>query len=444
MTSEASEPQTIFALSSAPGRAAVAVIRISGPSSRSALLALGVGSITPRKAQLRVLKHPQTGGPLDQALVLFFAGPASATGEDLAELQVHGGRAVVAAVLDALGTINGLQPAEPGAFARQAFANGKLDLTAAEGLIDLIDAETDMQRAQALAQTEGRLAQLYANWRSELITAMALVEAAIDFSDEGDVAADAMTRARTAAAELRQALASHLLDANRGEIIRDGFRVVLAGPPNAGKSSLINALAGRDVAIVSEEAGTTRDVIEVRLDLDGLAVVVSDTAGLRETESAVEREGIRRTQQRMREADLVVWLVDPSEARSVEVPSVDIASLTIATKSDLGPVTDIPGVDIAISSVTGEGLDALTSRIAVLAHEAASGTAGPPPTNARQRLHLNRAGDHLDAFLTQSANLPELAAEDLRLAASELGRLTGHVDPEDVLGAIFGRFCIGK
>lgn len=436
---------TIYALSSAPGRAALAVVRISGPAAAAALDAIAGSRPSPRKTTLRTLHHPLTGEPIDQALVLFFSAPASATGEDIAEFHVHGGRAVVQALYDALAAIDGCRPAEPGEFARRSFANGKLDLTAAEGIADLIDAETEAQRRQAQHQAGGGLAGLYDDWREQLLQAQALVEAAIDFSDEADVGEQACAGARTIAEPLRQALAAHLEGAGRGEIIRSGYRVVIAGPPNVGKSSLLNALARRDAAIVSEEAGTTRDVIEVHLDLDGLPVIVSDTAGVRETADMVEREGVRRTLDRASTADLVLWLEDATVARP---PSPDDALgatevVRVANKIDLAaaPATD---ATVAISAKTGVGLDALIDRI--VGHAGARLGAGDQvvPTNARHRHHLAAAVAHLETFLAADMSQLELRAEDLRLAATSLGRLTGRLDVEDVLDQIFSRFCIGK
>jgi tRNA modification GTPase len=444
---------TIFALSSAPGRAAIAVVRISGPGANRAVDELVGRPLRPRLAALVDLVAPETGLPLDSALAIRFAGPASATGEDAVEFHVHGGRAVVASVLDALGRLPGFRPAEPGEFARRAFANGKLDLTQAEGLADLIDAETEQQRVQAFRQARGALFELYDGWRDRLIEAMALTEAAIDFSDEADVADGALRDARERAAALHADIGAHLASANRGEIIRDGFRVALAGAPNVGKSSLMNALAGRDVAIVTPEAGTTRDILEVRLDLDGLVCVVSDTAGLRETEHAIEREGIRRAETAIGAADLVVWLAEPmTDAHAANALRTEATAklklganvLLIASKSDLVPRDAFAWADLTISAQTGSGLDRLTAAIAERARAAAGDMASAPPTTERHRAHLARALEHLEAHAAKSGDLPELAAEDLRLAATELGRLTGRVDPEDVLGAIFGRFCIGK
>ncbi len=401
----------------------------------------------PRTASLRTLRHPQTKQPLDQALVLYFKAPASETGEDTVELQLHGGRAVIAAVLEALSAVPGCRMAEPGEFARRAFYNGKIDLTAAEGLADLIDAETEAQRAQALQQTRGALAQLYNGWRSQLVEAQALVEADIDFSDEGDVGSGAYKMASASARDLQAAIATHLGRANRGEILRSGFKVVLSGAPNAGKSSLLNALARRDAAIVSDEPGTTRDVIEVRLDLDGIPVVFSDTAGVREPTGTVEREGIRRTFERAEAADLVIWLIDalkpvppPAEMRDAIDPS---KLLLITNKIDLLKA-QAQSREYRISARTGGGIDHLAAMVAGRARLALGSNEGPSPTQARHRLQLTKAMEHLTVFLVGDPDDLELRAEDLRLAARALGRLTGRIDPEDVLAEIFGRFCIGK
>ena len=386
---------------------------------------------------------------LDQALVLWFPGPKSETGEDMAELQVHGGRAVVAGVLGAIGSIEGCRLAEPGEFARRAFENGKLDLTGVEGLADLIDAETAAQRRQALRQADGALARLYGGWRADLIEALALLEAAIDFSDEGDVAHDAEAMSRAKVEALGDAIARHLDDGHRGELVRDGFQVVLAGAPNSGKSSLLNTLARRDVAIVSDEAGTTRDIIEVKLDLEGLQVVVSDTAGIREAAGKVEQEGIRRALQRAEQADLVVWLVDASKVQagdSVGMPDVGGDKLVVLSKSDLvdaGRLPTVPGA-IAISAVTGQGIDVLTGLLADAARARIGSDEAPALTQARHRRHLEQGLGSLRAALAQRTDATELGAEDLRRAADALGRVTGAVDVEDVLDAVFGRFCIGK
>lgn len=440
---------TIFALSSAPGKAAVAVVRISGPAAAQIGQTLAAPLPAPRHAALRILRHPKAGGVLDEALVLFFAAPASATGEDLLELHVHGGRAVLQALFEVLAGFSGCRMAEPGEFSKRAFENGKLDLTAVEGIADLIDAETEAQRRQAQRQAGGALTRLYDSWRTDIIEAQALVEAAIDFSDEADVAADAVERAAAIARPLAAHIAQHLAGAARGEIVRSGFQVAIAGPPNAGKSSLLNALARRDAAIVSDEAGTTRDVVEVHMDLDGLAVIVSDTAGIRETDSKVEKEGIRRAIERARSADLVIWLdsVDAPTAPPDELVEAAGARLLRATnKIDL--LSAIPdqleegGQLLSLSE--GVGVDALVGVIVAEAQKSVGTIEDPVPTNARQKRLLQIAHDHLRDFLTSPRRDPELRAEDLRLAAQSIGRITGRIDVEDVLDQIFSRFCIGK
>ena len=440
MTIDASS--AIFALSSAPGRAAIAVIRVSGANLISRMAGLGLAKLRPRQAGLRTLTHPETNAVLDQAVAIWFASPSSQTGEDVVELHVHGGRAVIASVLEALGILPGFRMAEPGEFARRAFDNGKLDLTAAEGLADLIDAETELQRKQALAQASGQLANRYDAWRSRLIEAMALMEAAIDFSDEGDVSASAVALSHDRVVSLLAELDAHLAAAHRGEIVRDGFKVAIAGAPNAGKSSLLNALAQRDVAIVSEVPGTTRDVIEVALDLDGIRVVMWDTAGVRETGDAVEREGIRRTEARMAEADLVIWLSDPAHPMPCPAELKQRHIVRVSTKAD--QAGKLSGTDLCISARTGVGLTELIRLIATAARDRIGDTDALPPTNVRHRLLLTESLKALQRALDHDDATAELAAEELRQAAAALGRLTGAVDAEDVLGQIFGRFCIGK
>jgi tRNA modification GTPase len=435
---------TIYALSSGHGRAGVAVIRISGPRAGEVLERMAGGRPGPRVAMLRAVRDPQSGEVLDGGLVLWFPAPKSETGEDMAELQVHGGRAVIAGVLAAIGKIDGCRLAEPGEFARRAFENGKLDLTGVEGLADLIEAETAAQRRQALRQADGALARLYGGWRKQLIEAMALLEAAIDFSDEGDVARDAEAMGRAEVLRLRDDIARHLDDGHRGEVLREGFQVVLAGPPNAGKSSLLNALARREVAIVSDEAGTTRDVIEVKLDLEGLPIVVSDTAGIRQAVGKIEQEGVRRALERAERADLVVWLVDAA-AQLPEVGPSAGGRLVVVNKADLaGDGLQVPQGAIAVSALTGQGLDELTRRLAQAARSRLGDGEGAALTQARHRQQLEICLAALRAALEQPAGATELGAEDLRRAADALGRLTGVVGVEEVLGQVFGRFCIGK
>lgn len=452
------ETATIFALSSAPGRAGVAVVRVSGPRAGDLIDALAPPRPRKREAVLRRLRRPGSGETIDLALVLWFGAPRSETGEDMAEFHLHGSPAVVKALLEVLGRQPGCRLAEPGEFARRAFENGKIDLAEAEGLADLISAETEAQRRQALEQMGGSLSRLYEGWRAELVRAGALIEAVIDFGDEPDVARDAFELARTIVAPLAAAIAAHLAD-DRGEILREGFRVVLAGPPNVGKSSLLNALARREAAIVSEEAGTTRDAIAVHLDLKGLPVIVTDTAGLRETEALIEREGIRRTLAASRAADLVVWLLDASLA-AAPPPPPEIAGppdrlLCVANKVDLGRAAKAPEGALFVSAKTGEGIGPLAERLAEIAGSRLADGESPAITRARYREHLKVCMSALEAFMSGAKSVVqadmsggqadiELRAEDLRQATNALGRITGRVDVEEVLGEIFGRFCIGK
>lgn len=445
-----SQAATIFALSSGPGRAGVAVIRISGQAAGLVLDTMASPRPRPRRAAVRRLRRPGTTLLLDHALVLWLPGPGSFTGEDVTELHVHGGRAVVQAVLSAIGEVPGCRPAEAGEFARRAFDSGRLDLTMAEGLADLIDAETEAQRRQALRQAGGALAGLYEGWRGSILEALVLVEAAIDFSDEADVGSSTFSQAVPLVRDLEAAIRRHLDDENRGEILREGFHVVLAGPPNVGKSSLLNALARREAAIVSEEAGTTRDVIEVRLDLDGLPIVMSDTAGLREATGPVEREGIRRTLDRSRSADLVIWLMDataPETRLPPELADMADRTLWVSNKMDLRPggwPVALPDDMVPISALTGEGIDELSRRLATIARERIGADEHPGITQQRHRRNLEDCRGSLMAFLEGSPWDSELRAEDLRQAANALGRLTGRIDPEQVLDQVFGRFCIGK
>jgi tRNA modification GTPase len=431
------EADTIFAAASGFGRAAVCVIRISGPATRRLLDALAGGAPPARRMALRRLRDPGNGDILDQSLVVFFPAPHSFTGEDQAELQIHGGLAVRQAVLRVLSALPACRAAEAGEFTRRAFLNGRMDLSEIEGLADLIDAETEGQRKQALRQLEGALGKLCEDWRTRLIKAQALLEAALDFADEGDIPETLEAQAREEMAAVAGEVALQLAQAGRGERLREGFHVVLAGPPNAGKSTLLNALARRDLAIVSPIAGTTRDVIEVRCDLDGLPVVFADTAGIRASEDLIEVEGVSRARIRMETADLVLWL-DPSDERSPPPPELRDA-LHVVTKADLGAV--IEEGPLLLSVRDGRGMARLLETIAERAL-ASCGAGEALLTRERHRLALAEARDALLRGLEQVET--ELLAEDTRLAVRAIGRISGRVDVEDILDQLFSAFCIGK
>ena len=432
---------TIFALASGPGRAAVAVIRLSGPQSRTVIERLAGRCPPPRHASLAALRHPETGELLDHGLVLWFPGPRSFTGEDAAELQIHGGRAVVAALLKALGRIPACRLAEPGEFTRRAFAEGRLDLTEVEGLADLIDAQTAAQRRQALRQMEGVLGRWAIALRDELLGAQALAESAIDFADEGDIAADILAQARTVTREVLARIVAEVAQAPVSERVRDGFVVALTGPPNAGKSTLLNALARRDVALVSPIPGTTRDPLEVELDLAGYAVVLVDTAGLRDSEDELEQAGIARARSRAAAADLVLWLQDAASAPERPLDAHFAQARLVGTKSDRVS-TPATGYDLILSAHTGAGVADLIGELQATAAQQLVGGETALVARARHRAALDRA-----AAALQRADLhhdAELMAEELRGAAEALGSLIGRIGTEDVLGAIFARFCIGK
>lgn len=435
---------TIYALSSGRPPCGVAVIRISGKMSRVVLETM-VGSLpAPRRATLRSIRR-RSGDLLDRGLVLWLPGPATFTGEDMVEFQVHGGRAVIAAVTNELAQIDGVRAAEAGEFTRRAFLAGRVDLTEAEGLADLLAAETEGQRRAALDQAGGALRRCYDGWRNQVLRARALIEADLDFADEEDVPGSVVAAALEEAARLRDEVRGHLEQAHRGERLRDGVQVVLLGRPNAGKSSLLNALARRDVAIVSEEAGTTRDLVEVHLDLGGLPVIVVDTAGLRESGGAVEREGMRRALERSARADLVLHLRAPSDDTMSCDASVSCDSWSVRTKADLVSETDrFDSVSERwISVATGEGLDRLVDDLTVFVRDRVGLDTTVLPTRDRHRSSLRSAVAALDKALT--AGLPtELVAEELRRAGEEFGRLTGRIGADEVLGEIFGSFCIGK
>ena len=441
MTLSTTMSSTIFAVATGFGRAAITVIRVSGPQTRFILETMAGGVPQPRRLALRRLRAPGSAEALDQALVAWMPGPSSFTGEDQAEFHIHGGVAVRSAVVRALAQLPSCRPAAPGEFTRRAFLNGRMDLSSVEGLADLIDAETDAQRRQALRQLEGALGGLAEAWRERLIEALALLEAALDFSDEGDVPAHLESAAAAVVHDLAAAIGQHLAEAGRGERLRDGYVVVLAGPPNAGKSTLLNALARRDVAIVSDIPGTTRDAIEVPCDLGGLPVTFVDTAGLRQSEDAIEQAGMARTRARLGSADLTLWLVPP-DAPVEAVPAESGPVLKVATKADLEAGRG--EADIAVSAVTGAGLESLLDRIEREA-EAALGQGDAVVTRERHRGALTRGHDALGRVEhALGEGRTELAAEDVRLALRAIGEITGRVDVEQVLDRLFATFCIGK
>ena len=480
---------TIFALSTAPGRAGVAVVRVSGPAAHEVLRLLPPAAAAAdssararaprprhREARPTAFVCPDSGETLDRGILLWFDGPRSFTGEDVAELHVHGSQAVVRAVLAALGRLRApcaaggaVRHAEPGEFMRRAFRNGKLDLTQAEGLADLLDAETEAQRRQALSQAGGRLRRTYERWRRALLRAHAHVEATLDFGEDDELGADVFRAASSEAgpvAALRQELERHLCAPPSGELVRAGVRVCLVGPPNAGKSSLLNALAGREVAIVSSEPGTTRDAVEATLNLGGRKAVVADTAGARAATEPVEAEGVRRAQARAADADVVVLVLDGASfegARALPRWALERADVLVLNKADLGEGDDAPLRALLsagrrelpttrVSCATGSGLDALAEvlRAAVEARagEVAGDGAGVAAiTRSRHRARLRECVHHLGAFAAAAASETgrhEVAAEELRLAARALGRVTGAVDVEELLDVIFSDFCIGK
>ena len=477
---------TIFALASAPGRSGVAVIRLSGPKAGSVLLGLApdLKSPPPPRRATRVYLfdsdsstdhsesesnsgHNNTpfeekgyrghiesesshlpDGLIDDGLTIWFPGPASFTGEDVVELHVHGGTSVLEAVTGCLMAIPGVRPAEPGEYSRRAFENGKLDLTAAEAIADLVDAETTAQRRQALAQMGGALADLYDGWRSQLVGALAYLEVCIDFSEE-DIPDDLMARSAATLTALRDSIDDHLQDNGIGERIRDGFRIALTGAPNVGKSSLMNALAKRDVAIVSDIAGTTRDVLEVPMDLGGYAATLIDTAGLRDTDDVIEIEGVRRARAAAKAADIRVHLLDAMDMDAASVRPD--GALVVVNKIDkiANRADSIKGFDaLPLSVKTGVGLDdfvqTLTERVRQLAKTRVSDA--PPLTRARHRAALEDCVAALDRAREGAAGNQdmEMIAEDMRFAAQALGRITGRIDVEDLLDKIFKDFCIGK
>lgn len=445
---------TIFALSSGKGRAGVSVIRVSGPETKNAILTLTKNEECPlaRQTVLRWFYHPLTGEKLDQGILIYFSAPGSFTGEDVAEFHIHGGYAVVAGFLDALSKIENLRIAEAGEFTRRAFDNGKMDLTSAEGLADLINAETESQKRQALRQMDGNLATLYEGWRGEVISAMAYLEADIDFSDE-EIPEDVTSRIRPIVEKLKKEIEEHLADGHRGERMRHGLQVVILGAPNAGKSSLLNYLSKRDVAIVSDIAGTTRDLLEVHLDISGFPVNVVDTAGLRESDDVIEKEGIRRAVRRAEDADLKIVIIDGAEVLpddAIMSDQIDENTMVMINKYDISPdgfssVGDQNPIGRwQVSVKTGHGLDIFMQAFEKEVGKRMEFTEIPSLTRTRHRANLSSALDNIDRFLEADHFEMELLSEDLRMAARDIGKITGFVDVEDILEKIFKEFCIGK
>jgi tRNA modification GTPase len=429
---------TIFAVASGSGQAAIALMRISGARSGPILDALCRRRPPPRRAVVRRLRDAE-GAVLDQAMVVWLPGPGTYTGEDAAELSVHAGRAVIEDVAQTLVGL-GARPAEPGEFTRRAFLHGRLDLTEAEGIADLIAAETSAQRRQALRQMEGALRELYDGWAARLRLAVAQQEALIDFPDE-DLPPEEDAAMSAEVAALRAEIAAHLADDRRGERLREGLVFAIVGAPNAGKSSLMNRLAERQVAIVAALPGTTRDPLEARLVLAGVPVTLVDTAGLREVRDAIEAEGVRRARARAAEADCVIAVIAPDAALpEVMPPGASAATVIVANKSDLGWTA--PDGTVAISALTGSGIAALRDVLAEHARRLTARSGPPALTRARHRAALDATLARLDAAL--AAPLVELRAEDLRLALRALGGITGAIGVEAILDTVFSRFCIGK
>jgi len=451
-------PDTIVALSSGRLPAGVAVVRVSGKQTRFALETISGKVTEPRVASHSTFRRPD-GEEIDSGLLLFFPAPRSFTGEDCAEFQIHGGKAAVAALLDALTALPGVRHAEAGEFMRRAFLNGKLDLTETEALADLISAETEAQRRLAVLNADGAQSKLYSAWRQRLIHARAMIEAELDFADESDVPGSVADVVWADMQSLADDIREHIGSYHRAEIIRDGFDVVIVGAPNAGKSSLLNALARRDAAIVSDEPGTTRDLVELALDLNGVKVRLTDTAGIRDGAGKVETIGIERARQRAETADLVLLLADVASDRPGLPPIVNPNVIHIGTKADLVDANRSPGrhqqvggeimpasghQGLMVSSVTGQGIFELLEMLGERAEQAAGDAGDILPSRMRHIELLGETVGYLEAALGGSDRDLELRADDLRLAADRLGRISGAVDVEDLLDVIFSQFCIGK
>lgn len=435
---------TIYALSSGALPSGVAVLRLSGPASMRAVAALAGSPIPePRRAALRTIRN-SCGDVLDQALVLVFPGPHSFTGEDCAEIHLHGSRAVVSAVFGELNAMEGLRAADAGEFSKRAFDNGKMDLLEVEGLADLLQAETEMQRRLAVEQSTGKLSQLYDGWAHRLTRARALIEAELDFADEEDVPGSVSVQVWRSMAELRDEIQLHFAGGASAEIIRDGFKIALIGAPNVGKSTLLNALSGRDVAIVTDIAGTTRDVLSVDLNLNGYLVTLYDTAGMRNTDDLVEREGVRRAAKTAESADLVMILNDFDLDSKQSVQAFNHKPLLkVRTKADISS-TSSTDYDITISAKSGVGMAELRERLLQEVDRRLGSATTLAPVRARHKKRLEETLNYVSDALNSEGMDLAIRSEYLRLAANALGRITGRVDVEDLLGVIFSEFCIGK
>jgi len=435
---------TIFALSTGAGRAAIAVMRISGPAAPGVLESLTGGLPPPRSFAFRTIRDALSGDVLDRAVAVWLPAPRSFTGEDCVELHLHASPAVIAAVMDLLGRFPEVRPAEAGEFTRRAFLNGKMDLVEAEGLADLLEARTSGQRRQAMRQMSGQASSVFQRWRHQLLLIRADIEAVVDFADEPGVAEEAAPGIDMRIRDLCSEMQDAVRNAATAEVIRDGVRVVLAGRPNTGKSSLLNLLARREAAIVSDIPGTTRDVIEVSLDVEGVPVILTDTAGLRaQASDSVEEEGMRRSRRRMAEADIVIW-VWSSDVPGSEVQDAGGADIVLRNKSDL-PGLDLPIDDtLALSTRSGDGMATFLERLKAILRDRYGNVESSLLVSARQTSAVARSIRHLNDSLAASSNYLELKAEAIRLASDEIGRLTGRIDVEEWLGAIFSRFCIGK
>lgn len=432
--------KTIYALSSAPGKAGIAIIRVSGPEAEKIRHLFSIDLPESKKIQIAKLVHPNTGDFIDKALVTFFKSPNSFTGEDMVELSVHGGKAIKDQIFTILASEENFSYAEAGEFTRRAFLNGKLDLVEVEGLADLINAETEFQRKQAFDQMDGKLSNLYTKWKSQLVKNLSYLEATIDFVDE-EIPPEIVLNQIKDIREVLQELDTHLNDSNKGERLRDGFHIIIAGSPNTGKSSLLNHLSNRDIAIVSDEAGTTRDSLDAYLDINGFPVIITDTAGIRKAKTEVESIGIKKSQTKMNEADLILWLMDSSSEKNDGVPdNIRDKSVEVWTKSDIATPSN---KEVIISTKKDEGITQLIDIIGKYVEKGCR-TEGSFITRSRHRDALEKTKKNLLTILESDLLDVEVIAEELRSAVNSLSRITGHIDVEDLLEVIFKDFCIGK